>query len=57
MPLNAVRVSSLLSIPAIPLVLVHKLEYFANARIVGGEVHAKAWDRFVPCCCLKQSLA
>lgn len=26
------------------LVLVHKLEYFANARIVGGEVHAKAWE-------------
>lgn len=26
------------------LVLVHKLEYFTNARIVGGEVHARAWE-------------
>lgn len=26
------------------LVLVHKLEYFLNARIVGGEVHALAWE-------------
>ena len=26
------------------LVLVHKLEYFTNAKIVGGEVHAKAWE-------------
>jgi predicted PurR-regulated permease PerM len=26
------------------LVLVHKLEYFLNARIVGGEVHARAWE-------------
>lgn len=26
------------------LVLVHKLEYFINARIVGGEVQARAWE-------------
>jgi predicted PurR-regulated permease PerM len=26
------------------LILVHKLEYFTNARIVGGEVHARAWE-------------
>jgi predicted PurR-regulated permease PerM len=26
------------------LVLVHKLEYFLNARIVGGKVHARAWE-------------
>lgn len=26
------------------LVLIHKLEYFANAKIVGGEVQAKAWE-------------
>jgi len=26
------------------LVAVHKLEYFTNARIVGGEVHATAWE-------------
>lgn len=29
---------------AVFLVLVHKLEYFTNARIVGGEVHARAWE-------------
>ena len=29
---------------ALFLVLVHKLEYFTNARIVGGEVHARAWE-------------
>lgn len=26
------------------LVLVHKLEYFLNARIVGGHIHAKIWE-------------
>lgn len=26
------------------LVVIHKLEYFTNARIVGGEVHASAWE-------------
>jgi len=26
------------------LVVIHKLEYFTNARIVGGEVHARAWE-------------
>ena len=26
------------------LVVVHKLEYFVNARIVGGELHAAAWE-------------
>jgi predicted PurR-regulated permease PerM len=26
------------------LVVVHKLEYFVNARIVGGEIHAAAWE-------------
>ncbi|NVN93427.1 MAG: AI-2E family transporter [Desulfuromonadales bacterium] len=26
------------------LVLIHKLEYFTNAKIVGGEVHARAWE-------------
>jgi predicted PurR-regulated permease PerM len=26
------------------LVLVHKLEYFLNARIVGGEIRASAWE-------------
>ncbi|HET6420392.1 MAG TPA: hypothetical protein VFG19_09560 [Geobacteraceae bacterium] len=26
------------------LVVIHKLEYFTNARIVGGEVKARAWE-------------
>lgn len=26
------------------LILIHKLEYFANARIVGGEIRARAWE-------------
>lgn len=26
------------------LVVVHKLEYFLNARIVGGHIHAKTWE-------------
>ncbi|MYL81954.1 AI-2E family transporter [Desulfovibrio aerotolerans] len=26
------------------LILVHKLEYFLNARIVGGHIHARTWE-------------
>ncbi len=26
------------------LVLIHKLEYFVNARIVGGQIRARAWE-------------
>ena len=26
------------------LVVIHKLEYFVNARIVGGEIRAAAWE-------------
>ena len=26
------------------LVLVHKLEYFVNARIMGGQIHSRAWE-------------
>lgn len=26
------------------LVVIHKLEYFLNARIVGGQIKAKAWE-------------
>jgi predicted PurR-regulated permease PerM len=29
------------------LVLVHKLEYFLNARIVGGQIEARAWELLV----------
>jgi predicted PurR-regulated permease PerM len=26
------------------LVIIHKLEYFLNARIIGGRIHAMAWE-------------
>jgi predicted PurR-regulated permease PerM len=26
------------------LVLIHKLEYFLNARIIGSRIHAHAWE-------------
>ena len=29
------------------LVIIHKLEYFLNARIVGEQIHARAWELLV----------
>jgi predicted PurR-regulated permease PerM len=29
------------------LILIHKLEYFLNARIVGGEIEARTWELLV----------
>jgi predicted PurR-regulated permease PerM len=29
------------------LVLIHKLEYFVNARIVGSQIRARAWELLV----------
>jgi predicted PurR-regulated permease PerM len=29
------------------LVVIHKLEYFLNARIVGGHIHARTWELLV----------
>jgi predicted PurR-regulated permease PerM len=29
------------------LILIHKLEYFLNARIVGGQIRARAWELLV----------
>ena len=26
------------------LVAIHKLEYFVNARIIGGRINARAWE-------------
>lgn len=26
------------------LVIIHKLEYFFNARIIGGQIHSRAWE-------------
>jgi len=41
----ALSVSLYVAIAALAyLVLIHKLEYFLNARIVGGEIHARAWE-------------
>lgn len=41
----ALSVSVYVAIAALGyLVLIHKLEYFLNARIVGGEIQARAWE-------------
>jgi len=41
----SLSVSSLAAIGSlIFLVAIHKLEYFANARIIGGRIHARAWE-------------
>ena len=29
------------------LILIHKLEYFLNARIVGSQIHARAWELLI----------
>lgn len=29
------------------LVVIHKLEYFVNARLVGGQIHANAWELLI----------
>jgi len=29
------------------LILIHKLEYFLNARIIGGQIEARAWELLV----------
>ncbi len=29
------------------LVLIHKLEYFVNARIIGTQIRARAWELLV----------
>ena len=26
------------------LVVIHKLEYFVNARVMGGQIEARAWE-------------
>ena len=26
------------------LIVIHKLEYFVNARIIGGQIRARAWE-------------
>jgi len=29
------------------LIVIHKLEYFLNARIVGTQIHASAWELLI----------
>ena len=29
------------------LILIHKLEYFVNARIIGGQIQARAWELLI----------
>jgi len=29
------------------LVVIHKLEYFVNARIIGGQIQARAWELLI----------
>jgi predicted PurR-regulated permease PerM len=29
------------------LIVIHKLEYFLNARIIGGQIHARAWEMLI----------
>jgi predicted PurR-regulated permease PerM len=35
---------SIAAVSLVFLVVIHKLEYFLNAHIVGSEVHAHAWE-------------
>ena len=28
-------------------IVIHKLEYFVNARIVGSRIHARAWELLI----------
>lgn len=41
----ALSVSAWVALAALAfLVVIHKLEYFLNARIIGGQIEAKAWE-------------
>lgn len=43
--LIALSVSHIAAIGSLAyLVFIHKLEYFVNARIIGGEIRARAWE-------------
>lgn len=35
------------------LIVIHKLEYFLNARIVGGQIHAAAWEILLAMLCFE----
>src|SRR3954454_1856033 len=41
----SLSVSPLLAVSSLVfLVVIHKLEYFVNARVMGGQIHARAWE-------------
>ena len=41
----SLSVSPLLAVSSLLfLVIIHKLEYFVNARVMGGRIHARAWE-------------
>jgi predicted PurR-regulated permease PerM len=41
----SLSVSPLLAVSSLLfLVVIHKLEYFVNARVMGGRIHARAWE-------------
>jgi len=35
------------------LVIIHKFEYFLNARIVGGQIRANAWELLIAMLCME----
>src|SRR5215204_1648406 len=41
----SLSVSPVLAVSSLAfLVVIHKLEYFVNARVMGGQIHARAWE-------------
>ena len=41
----SLSVSPLLAVGSLAfLVVIHKLEYFVNARVMGGQIRARAWE-------------
>ena len=44
----SLSVSPILAVASLAfLVLIHKLEYFVNARVMGGQIHARAWELLI----------
>jgi predicted PurR-regulated permease PerM len=35
------------------LIVIHKLEYFLNARIIGGQIRANAWELLIAMLCME----
>lgn len=44
----SLSVSPLLAVSSLVfLIVIHKLEYFVNARVMGGQIHARAWELLI----------